>query len=514
MARIIVLMVLLLLTANSAAAKVLYIPLDDRPVCLEDPLTTARAAGIRIMTPPIGMLAGRGRGANPDELWKWLSAEAADADAAVISTDTLLYGGLVASRLHQLPNDVLQERLNNFRKIRSDYPALRIYAFSTVMRTPQMSAGGMDPAYFEHYGQQIFSYAGLRDKSEQQSLSPREQRDMANWFAVIPESAMLDWLTRRQKNFDVNSQLLSMTQEGLFSYFALGRDDNGRYSRTRQELRHLLQGRPSLSPAVFATFPGADQLGLVLLTRAANDLNGDRPLVAVAYAPGSGPATIPSYQGEQVSDSIFHQITAAGSYLTSSIERADLVLMVHTSANGETLEADSPRNKLTKRAETIEFAEQVAVISQSKRVAVADISFGNGADNTLLANLTRLHVPTRLAAYSGWNTASNTLGFAISQGILSSRMSDTARQGLLSVRLLDDWAYQANVRQSVKQEFIHPRGLNEVKLGASRSAVEADTTMQLKAFAAKNFGVFPVPEFRAEHPWDRMFEVHIILSGR
>ena len=54
-----------------------------------------------------------------------------------------------------------------------------------------------------------------------------------------------------------------------------------------------------------------------------------------------------------------------------------------------------------------------------------------------------------LTAYSGWNTADNSIGFALSQGILSKRMKPADRERLLKTRLLDDWIYQANVRYRI-----------------------------------------------------------------
>ncbi|KYZ76282.1 hypothetical protein AXX12_07530 [Anaerosporomusa subterranea] len=507
--------VLLFISQVSAyAADIVYIPIDNRPVSLSDPLAAMKAVGMNTIVPPDELLAGRGRYGDPERLWDWLESRAQTADALVLSADSLLYGGLVPSRIHHLPQAVLEKRAANFRKLRKANPNLQIYVFSTVMRTPRLSAGGMDPAYFEEYGEQIFRYSALQDKSEQQSLTKDEQSEMASLFTAIPEPAMLDWLTRRQINYNINSQLLTLTREKVFSYFVLGLDDNDRYSRTRQELRGLLQAEPELYGATFATFPGADQLGMILLTRAVNLLKGYRPFVAAIYAPGIGKDTIPSYQGESVFISVLNHVSATGAYLIFSPERADMVLAVNTPTNGVTLEAASPVNIRAKRPETVEFVATINKQLQSTPVAVADIAFGNGADNSLMAEMAAQDIPRRLAAYSGWNTASNSIGFAIAQGLLAKEMPQSDRQNMVGLRLLDDWAYQANVRQEVKRDFIAARGIDEVHLGSGRSLVEAETTVKLKQFAAERFGAFAVPEFEARHPWDRMFEVQIVLPGR
>lgn len=369
----------------------------------------------------------------------------------------------------------------------------------------------MDPVYFEEYGEQIFNYSALQDKSEQQSLTRDEQKELLNSFASVPEPMMVDWLKRRQINYNLNAQLLALTREGVFSYFVLGLDDNDRYSRTRQELRRLMQSEPTLHGATFATFPGADQLGMILLTRAVNVLTNKKPFVAAIYAPGKGQETVPSYQGESVFTTVLNHVMAAGGYLIFSPERADMVLAVNTNVNGVTLEAASPANTYAKRPEITEFLAAITKQLPSTPVAVADIAFGNGADNSLMAEMIVQNLPGRLAAYSGWNTASNSIGFAIAQGMLAKDMSQSDRKKIISTRLLDDWAYQANIRQAIKRDFIIANGINEVRLDSNRSLVEAETTAKLRQFAAEKFGGFATPNFEARHPWDRMFEVQIVV---
>ena len=57
----------------------------------------------------------------------------------------------------------------------------------------------------------------------------------------------------------------------------------------------------------------------------------------------------------------------------------------------------------------------------------------------------------RLAAYNGWNTASNSVGYGLSQGVLSKYMTPAAHRDMLTTQYLDNWAYQANVRDYVSR---------------------------------------------------------------
>ena len=65
----------------------LYVPLDDRPVCLSYAIKTMEAAGWEVKTPPLEYIAGAERGGNPDALFAWVVDNADESLAMVISSD-------------------------------------------------------------------------------------------------------------------------------------------------------------------------------------------------------------------------------------------------------------------------------------------------------------------------------------------------------------------------------------------------------------------------------------------
>ena len=79
---------------------------------------------------------------------------------------------------------------------------------------------------------------------------------------------------------------------------------------------------------------------------------------------------------------------------------------------------------------------------------MADVAYSNGADNGFMNELAKQGQLERLTAYNGWNTADNTVGFAICQGILTPQMSKPDAEKLMRIRVIDDWYYQANARRS------------------------------------------------------------------
>jgi len=144
-------------------------------------------------------------------------------------------------------------------------------------------------------------------------------------------------------------------------------------------------------------------------------------------------------------------------------------------------------------------------------VGIADVSFVNGSDNALMEELNRRHLLYEVQSYSGWNTPTNSVGFALAQGVLARAMKETDKNRLLTIRYMDDWAYQANVRQVVARQlsWFEGAGVYNV-LGENKSQIEWRATSLLQLFAEKNL---PQNDFikslRLTSPWNRLFEARI-----
>jgi hypothetical protein len=501
-----------LMAASSVSAQtIVYIPIDDRPVNLEYVIDTAKAAGVDIVAPPAALLGSRTSPGNPDGLWEWLFEQARTADGVVVSADSLLYGSLVASRTHQLTPEVLDERLGKFARLKAFNPGIRLYVYSTIMRTPRYSAGGVEPPYYDTHGPSIFRITALRDLAETHGLSRQQESELQGLLAEVPSEVLADWYDRREKNYAANERLIAYVKSGTFNYLLLGRDDCSPLSQSHMESRHLAAVTDGLPPSKYLSFPGADQLGILMVARAINNAAVRMPVVRVFYSPGVGPETVPSYEDVAVGRTVSDHIVAGGGLPLQSA-RADLVLAVNTPADGVTHEAGSPLNRSKPGAATVAFTAAVArELEDGQRLAVADIAFANGADNALMADLAKRKLLFRLAAYSGWNTASNTMGCVISQGMLSASMPTSAKDQLLAVRLLDDWAYQANIRAAVGNEVLFPAGGSWFYLDELSPRITTETDKRLRAFAAANFPAYPLDKLKVSFPWNRMFEVRIDL---
>ena len=493
------------------ANKLLYIPMDTRPVCLAYTVDSLQAAGVQVVYPQLDWLADNQQDAQVERLFNWLEQELPTADALVLSTDSLIYGGLVASRTHNLPIEVLQMRLQRLLQLLEQYQ-VPVYAYSTIMRTPRASAGRVEPAYYAEYGGKIFRYTQLQDKSELEKLTRLEQQEYQQLQAQLPRAVLLDWQSRRDKNLLINQRLLQAVQAGRFTYFVLGKDDTAVYSASHREARLLALQAENLLPNNYGNFVGADQLGLVMAVRALNSWQQQLPFVYLHYNQGVAGATIPQYEDMPLNQTVKAHLWASGALETKNLQRADLVLVLNTPLDGHTLEAGSATNNINNLVSKQQFLQEIVQLqSSNKPVALADVAYGNGADNALVAGLFQENLAWNLAAYAGWNTASNSLGYALGQGILSSKFSTIAREKILAVRYLDEWAYQANIRQQVYQQLVWPEQLNGQALGASTAKVEAKINEQLAIFVNSKLSNF-AHKVKFKLPWQRMFEVQVEIE--
>jgi len=499
---------LMMVNVSGYAQTIMYVPFDNRPVSAGYAVDTVEKSGFEVLVPPEKDLPNRTQSANPEVLWEWVFANAKTADSIVVSADALVYGGLVASRTHALSEDVLFERVNNFQKLKELNPRARLYVYSTIMRSPHASSGSVEPSYYETYGPSIFQIHALQDKKELQGLTKEEEQSLKAAIAAVPKEFANDWLDRRAKNFKINKHLIQDAKNNSFAYLIIGRDDCSPYSRSHQESRWLAKETEGLPASKYLSFPGADQLGLILLTRAANDLNNVIPSFAIKYTQGVGDKTVPSYQDIQVGRAVREHLFAAGCVPLLSDSMADMILAVHTPVDGWTREAGGGANPYQANPETIQFVKQIqSDLGLKRKVAVADVAFANGADNSFMSEMAKNNLLSYLESYNGWNTASNTIGYTIGQAIFAQNMTNEDKNKLLVIRLLDDWAYQANIRRTLLNQVLIPTGHSDVQLNEILPSLEVETKKQMVAFSQQYFPWFPMKKLEVSYPWNRMFEV-------
>lgn len=513
------------MTENTAWAHlnktILFVPHDNRPISFKQTADNIRDLGYEVLTPPQEFLGNREKPqGNPDKLAEWVIDNAKKADSAVISADSMVYGSLVASRKHNLSVETAQQRVNNFSRIHEANPNLKLYVFASIMRTPQTSeaSGSEDASYYAQYGTDIARYTALTDKREQDGLNRSERRQMKAYEENIPKEALADWLGRRQANLETNKALINLVKKGDITYLALGCDDNAKYSQTNMERRELDSYGKSLGSHRYQSVAGIDEIGFVLLTRCVNNLQGDIPFVSTHYAAGTGENTIPAYSNEPIKDSIKTHIKMAGGLPVTSDKRAELVFMVNTNFDGTTGAANDLNNTYTPNENVIGFVQNVKkAINEGKKVGIGDITFGNGSDNSLMFGLYNEKLLDKISAYSGWNTPTNSTGYALAMGMCANYTDREGILKMLEVRYLDDWLYQANIRQTVANRLNSMPGEGDYGDTKTRTvpAQELATKLLREKIAQYNLADFAgqsyVKDAEIKFPWERMFEADIVF---
>ena len=506
--------ILYMLSGTTALAKekstFIFIPLDNRPVCYSYPVKVMEAAGYKIYTPPEKLLATRTTPADTEKLWKWLESRAEKVDAAVISTDALIYGGLVASRTHSLSVRELEARVNRLKELHMD-TNIRFYGFSTLMRTPRESYGNVEPDYYSLVGPAIYRYSQLSDKSDLHAETLLEDFEVGAFERNLAKAHLKDWLDRRNKNMDVNRQLTMLARVGRFDYFAIGKDDNAPLSHTHMEARKISFSNADVSDEMFQILPGVDQLGLLLLTRAANELSKQAPRVYQMYVEGVGPKTVPQYSDIPLSKSVPEQIVAAGGKIVYSPDAADVVLAINTPADGTMYDSTSLSNQYFASPANKRYIVNLGkMLEKGANISLADVAFSNGGDNGFMNEMSLRGFTEKLTAYNGWNTADNTIGFAIAQGMLAPQIAKEKQLMLMRERILDDWYYQSNARRLITDELEKDKKiqykytLNEMMPKIKKQALDIITRL------AVNYDITAGTKFDVVFPWNRLFEVDIV----
>lgn len=477
--------------ANSRELKILFIPLDTRPITYIYPQEVAQRRNIHFMLPPPELI----NGADTDKLYQWLEENISRVDGAVLSTDTLIYGGLIPSRRHNFPLKELQNRVGKLKDITKACPKVKVFAYTSIMRLPKEGGSEEEPPYYKQFGAKIYQFSVLKHKEQLAYLPQMRQSKIQELSSTIPSAYLDDYLARRSKNLAVTKELL---QANPFDYLVLSRDDSSKFGFPRMEyleLRELL-GPKSIS------ITGADEIGLLLLARMVNVLEKRKLKVFVDYANPQATYLLPPYEDENLEQVVAEHVTVTGSQIIKTPGDADLILMVNN-LPGASLEASTRENSANRPEQYLsDFVEKIKeYIGRGKPVSIADVAFANGADNRLVELLLENGLYFKLESYAGWNTASNSLGSAIAELMLQGD-----KNKCLATRLVEDWAYQANVRQKINCK-ITEWGWNPCELkGKQRQFVEQLILEKLNEFlnahGIRNFTVTSV-----NLPWNRTFEI-------
>ncbi|MGQ0568995.1 MAG: DUF4127 family protein [Armatimonadota bacterium] len=495
--------------------RVLFVPLDDRPATRDTVLDLLPLTGAAWDTPPKDLLGHRRQPADLDALFRWVDREAPTADALIASSEVLVHGGLVPSRLNVDPMDVLWRRLDRLAALASRVPTY----LSAV--NPRIPSGGAEeePGYWEPHGDRLRAYSANLDAGEQTGDDVRVRKAL-DALEGVPAAVTDDLLRRRRRQLLINVELLMLASRGRLASLLIGQDDAEPFGLTRGDLAVLRRFRDRCGGKSAHVSVGADELGARLLARLATDSARHAPRVAVRYTFPEARRSVPRYEPQPLEDTVSSHVEAAGCATVD--DDPEILLWVHNFPGVQQRESLDQRGAPPAPTRTVAAALAEAA-GRGIICGCADVRFANGADDALIRSLFTREDLAGLTGYAGWNTCSNSLGTVIAQVVLThyarSHLGDVRlrqiRRRYLARRLLDDWGYQTIVRPYLALEVVPMLGAVPASLGAAAATVREAALRRFREHVLPSVekALGPAGFEGLGFPWDRLFEIEVQLPN-
>lgn len=440
-----------------------FIPIDNRPVCYTLPEQIAQLDdSINLFLPSRKLLGDLRKNADIEEIFEWLES-LSQIDVFVVSLDTIAYGGLIPSRRSNDSFEQIKTRIMRLKKI---LEGKKVFAFSSIMRISNNNINEEEKEYWDKWGKKIFNYSFCMDKFG--TICKKE----------VPDEILDDYLATRKRNFDINKLYLDLQKEGLFDTLVFSKDDCAQFGFNVQEAR-------ALEKAGGFVKTGADEIPLTLLARA---IEKTLKVCPIFLAPESK-HLISNYEDVSIEKSVLGQLELANCQICD-YEKADILLYINN--------FEDHQGEIVMNIDTKSFSNDWQ--NPKKPYMVADVRYANGADNVFVRKLLEKGLDTNFYGYSAWNTSANTLGSLIcaAKAFWGNTSNIEKFKQLQAIRFLDDWAYQANVRQEIKNQNLY-----------NKSNLIKDLMKPFEKEVFEKLGISYVVNYK--FPWDRLFEVEIEL---
>lgn len=467
--------------------KIALIPIDNRPVCYNLVKEIADIDNdLELFLPDKKYLGGLRSAADVDGILKWVE-HLGEIDAFVISLDTIAYGGLISSRRSK---DSIEEIKLRLDRLKSGLAGKKVYAFSSIMRISNNNVNEEEKEYWDEYGKKIFEYSYIFHREGYETTE-------------VPEEILRDYLVTRRRNFTINKMYLEWLEEGIFDTLVFSKDDCAEFGLNVLEsdiLERIIKDKKSPNRKAFIK-TGADEIPLTLFARAVSDYNNYVLKISPKLLAPEYKNLISNYEDISIEKSVQAQIELAGGIISDE-EKAELVLLVNN--------FEEQQGEIVMGIKTQPFSGQFNL--PKKPYMIADVRFANGADNIFIEKLFKKPIDfDNFYGYSAWNTSANTLGSLICASVVrffAKTYNEESFKRLQMVRFLDDWAYQANVRQALKGK----QGTGNREQKEKRPDVRKLKKL-MQPFEKRLGKILGIKsQIKYKFPWKRFFEVEVVIK--
>lgn len=471
--------------------KIALIPIDNRPVCYNLAKDIAAIdSDLELFLPDKKFLGSLYSQADTKEILTWIE-ELPQVDAIIISLDTIAYGGLIPSRRSKCTLEEVRAEMENFKDRCYNKCHGKIYAFSSIMRISNNNVNEEEKEYWNLYGEKIFEYSYRFHK---------EGTDISE----VPQEILNDYLATRQRNFQINKMYLEWVKEGFFNTLIFSKDDCAEYgfNTLEADILNKIIAENELNAQVKT---GADEIPLALMARAICDSHNEAPKISTKFLAPEHTSLISNYEDISIEQSVNAQIALSGCQCMGKCingEEADICLIVNN--------FEEHQGEIVMGVKTKHFAGKLDL--PKGPCMIADVRFANGADNKFVEQLLKRKLDYKtFYGYSAWNTSANTLGSLLCAAVVkffAKDVNEEAFKKLQLIRFLDDWAYQANVRQALKKEQ-ETGNSEEINLRPDVRKL----AKHMLPYERKLKKILKVnPKVKYNFPWKRFFEVGVIIK--
>lgn len=499
-----------------------FVPLDDRPPCRRFTEELGALAGIHFAAPPHELMDWYEVPAHIPQVWDYVEKDLPGRRGALLSTDLLLFGGLLHSRLVPADAASTAQFFDRLEALMEKNPQ-KEYSLFTVIPRLLISDQVLPDRWYQWH---LMTWAVNMDKKIRGL--PYDEPLYESVKKEIPMDLKWKYMTLYRDNDTFNQMLIDFSTKHPVTDLVIGQDDAhpfGLPNYNRLNVKSYVKNYDVHPPIM--TSQGADELGALAASRIYLQESGHRPRVKVLYGSDAMKDYTLPFVPLTLQEIAEEKIALSGAVETASDEEADYYLFIHCG---------------TDRTENYRpVAHRVKTLMKEKPLALVDLSMHFAGGECLLPTLVKEEVPIgRLLAYSGWNTASNAIGTAVAQGnIVSMRAHDLPQNELPrlyaqnltfnAARFLDDWAYQKVIRPHMTV-LAGLNGSPEVPV-SEKSLAGAQDYLGRELFFYKTLLVWALrqePFYQDQHdayylqdlsfesafPWQRAFEIDLTVHPK
>lgn len=523
-----------------ARTSVLLVPLDSRPVCTNLPQKLGQLAGLNVILPPKAYLDNYKTPADKEKILQWLQYNSKFFPTNIISADMLLHGSLLEARksiatpaqetallgsLAQLTKAAMPPNSNTPQQKQPAPPGKHYAIFSVIPRL--LVSDELLPDRWYQY--QLLRYSELADMVRISGSYALTQK-LRQTETKIPAHVLHKYISQYQQSDRFNLGLVELAGAGNNMQLILGQDDAspiGLPHTSADKLKAFAQ-KNKLTMQTNFTY-GADEIAALLIARSYLAQTNYKPKIFLKYADTKAPGRTMPYMAVNTAQAVENQISLLGAQLTENMQQADIICYINCGT-----EKNTPG-----KAQAQEIKK---LLADGYKIAIIDSSKDYEPQQLLLPQLLKHNVPlSKLSAYAGWNTFSNSSGTALAQAVIftarlrqlqsthakAEQIASLYAQNLnfTAERILEDYYYQKTIHPALRQQLTSfgndPTNLDEAEKTTTERFIQSRLALNAFTLLHSNLGRTPFYSqdgkgyyitslaVSSKLPWNRIFEVDL-----